>query len=226
MRRLGSCTYHAHAHAHARAHARAHAHAHAHARAHACAHATRGREDDQFYNASHSAESRTSFYEGVEGGFDYYCVSPTDLYLASFYWCIMLVSGAAGGPIEYGRFTTSEQVLNRRTVAGRRVLQCCTASAQPSTALLHRRCHTHGSRRDARRTPPRVTCTERSTLIAASPHIWQVVFTWMVVFGSLMWSELIGTFAAVFSNLNPVIIIATSIITTSTITITITITSY
>mmetsp|Transcript_56271 Transcript_56271/g.154647 ORF Transcript_56271/g.154647 Transcript_56271/m.154647 type:complete len:127 (-) Transcript_56271:30-410(-) len=31
----------------------------------------------------------------------------------------------------------------------------------------------------------------------------QVVFTVLVIFGSLMWSELIGTFAAIFSNLNP-----------------------
>eukprot|EP00966_Prymnesium_polylepis_P260249 6011904-Prymnesium_polylepis.1 len=62
-----------------------------------------------------------------------------DLYVASYYWCIMLVSGASGGPITYGMFTVAEQAI----------------------------------------------------------------FTMLVIIGSLMWSELIGTFAAVFSNLNP-----------------------
>lgn len=31
----------------------------------------------------------------------------------------------------------------------------------------------------------------------------QVIFTLLIIVGSLMWSELIGTFAAVFSNLHP-----------------------
>jgi hypothetical protein len=61
------------------------------------------------------------------------------MYITCYYWCIMLVSGATGGPIAFGMFTASEQVI----------------------------------------------------------------FTCLVIVGSLMWSELIGTFAAVFSNLNP-----------------------
>ena len=69
----------------------------------------------------------------------YFCVPMVHLYVVSYYWCIMLVSGASGGPIAYGMFTVAEQCI----------------------------------------------------------------FTLLVIIGSLMWSELIGTFAATFSNLNP-----------------------
>ncbi len=38
-----------------------------------------------------------------------YCSPHFDLWTVSYYWCIMLISGAAGGEIARGHFTASEQ---------------------------------------------------------------------------------------------------------------------
>jgi hypothetical protein len=40
-----------------------------------------------------------------------YCVSSTEQWLATYYWMIMLISGAAGGDVKGNVFTTEEQTI-------------------------------------------------------------------------------------------------------------------
>ena len=82
--------------------------------------------EDDLYFSEHSqarlASATWDFTETVkingEVLGDLYCVSPWDLWAGSFYWMIMLVSGAAGGDTNQGDMNASEQLVFTVLVIG------------------------------------------------------------------------------------------------------------